>query len=236
MPVILVVIIRSTIAFFALLLLIRLIGRQQVAQLTFFDYVVGITIGSMASTLSIQINENMTATLAGMIIWTILPIAVAVLGVRNARIQKLVVGEPSVVIKNGKIIEENLKKSRIPISELLSELRTQGVFSVEDVEFALFEAGGKLSVQKKSQKQPLTPSDLNLPTQYEGLPTVLIMDGVVQEKALKSINLTKAWLYHQLGKENIKDTEVSLAQLDTKGNLYVDLMGDKPFFIIDTTN
>lgn len=118
----------------------------------------------------------------------------------------------------------------------MSELRTQGVFNVEDVEFALFEAGGKLSVQKKSQKQPLTPSDLNIPTQYEGLPTVLIMDGVVQEKALKSMNLTKAWLYHQLGKKNIKDTEVSLAQLDTKGNLYVDLKGDNPYFIIDTAN
>lgn len=236
MPIILVVIIRSTIAFFSLLMLIRLIGKQQVSQLTFFDYVVGITIGSMASTLSIQLNENLTATLIGMITWTVLAILVAILGIRSAQIEKVIVGEPEIVIQNGKIIEKNLKKNRIPISELLSELRVQGVFSIEDVEFALIEPNGKVSVLKKSQKQPITPSDLNIPTQYEGLPTVLIMDGVVQEKALKSLNLTKAWLYHQLEKENIKDTEVSLAQLDTKGNLYVDLKGDKPFCIINTTN
>lgn len=236
MPIIYVVIIRSTIAFFALLTLIRLIGKQQVSQLTFFDYVVGITIGSMASTLSVQLNENLTSTLAGMVTWTVLAILVAVMGIRSTWVEKVIVGKPEIIIENGKILEKNLKKNRIPISELLSELRTQGVFNIEDVEFALFEPGGKVSIQKKSQKQPLTPSDLNIPTQYEGLPTVLIMDGVVQEIALKSINLTKAWLYHQLEKQNIKDTEVSLAQLDTKGNLYVDLKGDKPYCIIDTTN
>ncbi|AEV69307.1 DUF421 domain-containing protein [Acetivibrio clariflavus] len=236
MPIILVVIIRSTIAFFALLVLIRIIGKQQVSQLTFFDYTVGITIGSMASTLSIQLNENLTSTLAGMVTWTVLAILVAIIGIHSARLEKIVVGEPEIVIQNGKIVEENLKKNRITISELLSELRVQGVFNIEDVEFALIEPDGKISVQKKSQKQPVTPSDLNLPTQYDGLPTVLIIDGVVQESALRSINLTKAWLYHQLEKQNIKDTEIFLAQLDTKGNLYVDLKEDNRYFIIDTTN
>ncbi|HOP99703.1 MAG TPA: DUF421 domain-containing protein [Acetivibrio clariflavus] len=236
MPIILVVIIRSAIAFLALLVMIRIIGKQQVSQLTFFDYTVGITIGSMASTLSIQLNENLTATLAGMVTWTVLAILAAIIGIRSTRLEKIVVGEPEIIIQNGKIIEKILKKNRITISELLSELRVQGVFNIEDVEFALIEPDGKISVQKKSQKQPVTPSDLNLPTQYDGLPTVLIMDGVVQENALRSINLTKAWLHHQLEKQNIKDTEVFLAQLDTKGNLYVDLKGDNRYFIIDTKN
>ncbi|HPU41589.1 MAG TPA: DUF421 domain-containing protein [Acetivibrio clariflavus] len=236
MPIILVAIIRSAIAFLALLVMIRIIGKQQVSQLTFFDYTVGITIGSMASTLSIQLNENLTATLAGMVTWTVLAILAAIIGIRSTRLEKIVVGEPEIIIQNGKIIEKILKKNRITISELLSELRVQGVFNIEDVEFALIEPDGKISVQKKSQKQPVTPSDLNLPTQYDGLPTVLIMDGVVQENALRSINLTKAWLHHQLEKQNIKDTEVFLAQLDTKGNLYVDLKGDNRYFIIDTKN
>jgi uncharacterized membrane protein YcaP (DUF421 family) len=111
------------------------------------------------------------------------------------------------------------------------------VFSVADVEFAMFEPGGKFSIQKKSQKQPLTPSDLNIPTQYDGLPTVLIMDGAILNDALRSLKLSKAWLHHQLNKQNIRDTtQVSLAQLDTKGNLYVDLKGDKPYYVISTTN
>lgn len=237
MPITLVVLIRSIISFFVLLLLVRLMGKQQVAQLTFFDYVVGITIGSIASTLSVQVNENTLATLVGMGTWTILAILLACLGVRNVWVQKIVDGEATVVVENGKILEANLKRIRIPTTELLSELRAQGVFSVADVEFAMFEPGGKFSIQKKSQKQPLTPSDLNIPTNYDGLPTVLIMDGVILNDALCSLKLSKAWLHHQLSKQNIQDTtQVSLAQLDTKGNLYVDLKGDKPYYIISTTN
>lgn len=237
MPIVLVVVIRSIIAFFALLFLVRLLGKQQVSQLTFFDYVVGITIGSIAATLSVQVNENTTATLAGMATWTALALLLAVLGIHNVWVRKVTDGEPTVVVENGKILDKNLRKIRIPIDELLSELRTKGVFNIADVEFATFEPGGKISVQKKSQKQPITPGDLNIPSQYEGLPTNLIMDGVIQEVALRSLKLTKAWLYHQLEKQNISDiTEISLAQLDTKGNLYVDLKGDKPYFIIPTMN
>ena len=212
-------------------------GKQQVAQLTFFDYVVGITIGSIASTLSVQVNESTLATLAGMGTWTILAILLACIGIHSAWIRKVVDGEATVVVENGKILDKNLKLVRIPIDELLSELRTKGVFNLEDVEFAMFEPSGKISVQKKSQKQPLTPNDLNIPTQYDGLPTTLIMDGTVLFSALSSLNLSKAWIHHQLGKKNILDTaEVSLAQLDTKGELYVDLKGDKPFYIISTMN
>lgn len=237
MPITLVVFIRSFIAFFVLLLFIRLMGKQQVSQLTFFDYVVGITIGSIASTLSVQVNENTLATLVGMGTWTILALLLAYLAIRSVWIKKVVDGKSTVVVENGKLLEDNLKRIRIPIDEFLSELRSQGVFSVTDVEFALFEPGGKLSIQKKSQKQPLTPSDLNIPTQYDGLPTVLIMDGVTSEDALRSLKLSNAWLHHQLSKQNIQGaSEVSLAQLDTQGNLYVDLKGNNPYYVISTKN
>ena len=237
MPILFVVIIRSVISFFALLLLIRLIGKQQVSQLTFFDYVLGITIGSIASTLSVQVNENMTATLAGMGVWTVLAILLAYLCMHNVWVRKVVGGEATVVIENGKILEEHLRKIRIPLDELISELRTQGVFKISDVEFALFEPGGKLSIQKKSPKQPLTPEDIYLTTQYNGLPSNLIMDGILLTDALQSLKLSKAWLQHQLSKQNIRDiSDISLAQLDTMGNLFVDLKGDRPYYIIPTKN
>jgi uncharacterized membrane protein YcaP (DUF421 family) len=235
MPVLFVVIIRSVISFFALLLLIRLIGKQQVAQLTFFDYVLGITIGSIASTLSVQINENMTATLAGMGVWAGLAILLAYLGMHSVWVRKVVEGEATVVIENGKILEEHLRKLRIPIDELISELRTVGAFNISDIEFALFEPGGKLSVQKKASEQPVTPGDLSLNAQYNGLPTNLIMDGILLTDALKSLKLSRAWLQHQLNKQKIKDIgDISLAQLDTMGNLFVDLKGDRPYYIIST--
>lgn len=237
MPILLVVIIRSLISFFALLLLIRLIGKQQVAQLTFFDYVVGITIGSIAATLAVQVNENTTATLAGMGVWAALAILLAYLDMHNVWVRKVVGGEATVVIENGKILEEHLRKIRIPVDELISELRTQGVFNISDIEFAMFEPGGKISIQKKSSKQPLTPEDINLTTKYNGLPTNLIMDGILLTDALQSLKLSKAWLQHQLNKQNIKDiSDISLAQLDTMGNLFVDLKGDRPYYIIPTKN
>lgn len=237
MPITYVVIIRSFISFFALLILVRLMGKQQVAQLTFFDYIVGITIGSIAATMSVQVNENSFATLSGMVTWSVLAIILAVLGMHNAKFRRVVDGQATVVVRDGKILEDNLKKVRIPIEELMSELRTQGVFSMADVENALFEPGGKISIQKKSEKQPLTPSDMKIAAQYDGLPKTLILDGEIQNEQLKALGLSKAWLHHQLNKQNIREfDEVSLAQLDTKGNLYVDLMGDKPFFIIITNS
>lgn len=228
-------IIRSLIAFFSLLVLVRLTGKQQMSELTFFDYVVGITIGSIAATLSVQLNQNTTATLAGLIIWGLLPILLAYLSLHSVWIRKVVEGEATVVIENGKILEKNLTRLRLSIDDLLSQLRAKNVFNVADVEFALFETSGKLSIQLKSQKMPLTPADLNLPTPYAGLPTTLIEDGKVLIDALRSLKLTQAWLQYQLGKKNIKDpAEVSLAQLDTAGNLYVDLQGDQLYYIIST--
>lgn len=237
MSIILVVIIRSFISFFSLLILVRLMGKQQMAELNFFDYIVGITIGSIAATLSVQVNQNTMATLAGMAVWTILPILLAYLCLHNVWVRKVLEGEATIVIANGKILEKNLQKVRLSIDDVISQLRSQGVFNITDVEFALFETDGKLSIQKKSAKRPLTPGDLFLPTQYEGLPANLIEDGVVLADALQSLNLTKAWLYNHLKNANIPDIQqVSLAQLDTQGNLYVDLKGDKSFFTISTKN
>ncbi len=233
MSIIFVVIIRSILAFFSLLLLVRLMGKQQIAELTFFDYVVGISIGSIASTLSVQVNQNTTATIVGMIIWTILPIMLSRLTLNNVWIRKVVDGEATIVIQNGKLLENHLKKLRISIDDLLLQLRSQGIFNIEDVEFALFETNGSLSIQKKADTQPVTPKDLNIPTQYDGLPTELILDGKVLIDALRSLHLSKAWLLHQLSTKNIHDfCKVSIAQLDTKGNLYVDLMGEEPSYII----
>ncbi|HHU64221.1 MAG TPA: DUF421 domain-containing protein [Clostridiales bacterium] len=236
MSIIFVVIIRSFISFFSLLILVRIMGKQQVSELTFFDYIVGITIGSIASTLSVQVNQNTLATLVGMAMWILLPLLLAFLCLHIVWIRKMVEGEATVVIENGKILDNNLKKVRISIDDLLSQLRVQGVFDITDVEFALLETNGRLSVQKKSQKQPVTAGDLNIPTQYKGLPTNLVNGGILLSDALQSLNLSKAWLHHQLMKHNIHDiSEIALAQLDTTGKLYVDLKGDKPYYIIDTT-
>ena len=182
-------------------------------------------------------EQNTTATLVGMVIWGLLPILLAFLSLHSVWFRKVVEGEATVVIENGKIMEENLARIRLSIDDLLSSLRAKKCVNVTDVEFALFEANGKLSIQLKSQRLPLTPSDLNLPTRYEGLPTTIIDDGKVLQDALQSLQLSQAWLRYQLEKEHIKDfATVALAQLDTLGNLYVDLKQDQRYYIIPTNS
>jgi uncharacterized membrane protein YcaP (DUF421 family) len=211
-------------------------GKQQIAEITFFDYIVGITIGSIASTISVQLNENTFATLVGMIVWGILLIFVSNLSINNVWLRKVFEGEATTVIQNGKILEKNLKRLRLSVDDLISQLRSQGVFNIKEIEFALFEKNGNLSIQKKSQFQPVTPEDINISTSYDGLPTNLIDDGILLIDAIKSLKLSKAWLFHQLKKEKIYDIKkVSLAQLDTKGNLYIDLKDNNEAYIIDTT-
>lgn len=235
MPIVAVVVIRSFIGFFLLLVLVKLIGKQQVTQLTFFDYIVGITIGSMASTLSVQVNENTWATMAGMAVWTFLAIALALMGLKSPYMRKVIEGIPEIVIQNGKINTDVLRKNKLSADDLLMMLRSKDVFNLEDVEFAVLEQNGKLSVMLKSQKQPLTPQDMNIPTQYMGLPANLIEDGCLNMEALKSVKLSKAWLEYQLRKKNITDiNDVFLAQLDTRGNLFIDMKDSKTTYTIPT--
>jgi len=152
MPIVAVVVIRSFIGFFLLLVLVKLIGKQQVTQLTFFDYIVGITIGSMASTLSVQVNENTWATIAGMLVWTFLAIILAIIGLKSPLLRKVIEGVPEIVIQNGKINIDVLEKNKLSMEDLMMMLRSKDVFKIDDVEFAVLEQNGKLSVLLKSRK------------------------------------------------------------------------------------
>lgn len=235
MPIVLVVVIRSFVSFFLLLLLVKLIGKQQVTQLTYFDYIVGITIGSIASTLSVQVNENSWSTIAGMAVWAALAVTLALVGLKSPWLRKIIEGVPEALIQNGKIRHDVLKRNKLSMEELMSMLRTKDVFNVEDVEFAVFEPSGKLSVLLKSQKKPLTPQDINVQTQYDGMPTNIVVDGILDTKALRSVNLTRAWFEFQLKKMNIDRTDdIFLAQLDTQGNLYIDMKDNKTTYTIST--
>lgn len=135
--------------------------------------------------------------------------------------------EPTIVIANGKINFQELKKNRINIHLLLSELRLMGFYNIQDVEFAIVEPTGRISVIPKSQSRPVTPKDLQINTEYEGIPLPLIVDGEVQKKNLQYAKLDGQWLIDQLDQQNISGPEeVAFAQLDTTGQLYIDRYHD----------
>lgn len=214
--------IRCVISFFALMLLTKLLGKKQISQLTLFDYITGITIGSIAASLAVDAQITLYHGIIGLLVWTLLPIAISKITLRNTRFKRLTDGSPSILIQNGKIVYDNLKKERFSVVDLLEELRLKDVFNVNDVEFAILETSGKLSVQKKSQKQAVTPSDLNIPTKYYGLSANLIIDGEIMHNHLINVKLNEEWLEAELQAQKIKSAnEVALAVLDSDGKLHI---------------
>jgi uncharacterized membrane protein YcaP (DUF421 family) len=224
----LVEIVRALIAFFTLLIFTRLLGKQQMSQLTFFDYVLGITVGSIAASLTIELTYDPWPMWVGMLTWIVAVLALQWITVKWRYAEKYIDGEPTVVIMNGKIMEEAMKKLRYRISDLTEQLRDKGVFDISQVEFAVLEVSGKLTVLKKSPYQPVTPKDLDLKTDYKGINTEIIYDGVIVDSNLRQVKRDRKWLERELKKQGIKNAaEVFYAEVDPSGKLYIDKYEDK---------
>lgn len=219
---------RSVFSFFLLLGICRILGKQQISQLTFFDYIVGITIGSIAASLSVDQNIKITNGIAGLVVWGGLSIVVAFLALKSRIISTIVAGQPTILIENGKINEKNLRKSKLTLDQLMLNLRQKNAFKISDVELAVFETNGELSVMKKSDLEPVTPKVLGMKLEKEKRPYIVIHDGLVLDNMLQSAGYTKEWLYGEIQKHGAKTfSDVFVAQIDSKGNLYVDLYDDK---------
>lgn len=190
--------------------------------MTFYDFVFSLTLGSVTANLVTGQDNTLASTTTVIITWAFLAILTDYLHIKSMWFRKLINSEPVTVISKGKIVDKNLKKLRLNINELTSLLREKNIFNISDVEFAIIENEGQLSVLPKSQYQPLTPSDLNITTKYKGLTADIIIDGNIMKENLKNANLNEEWLKSKLntqGIENLKD--VFYAGLDTSGNLYV---------------
>ncbi|MCR6109126.1 DUF421 domain-containing protein [Bacillus sp. A301a_S52] len=221
------VLIRGIIGFLLLLLLARIMGKKHITDMTFYEYIVGIAIGSIAAELTFSPHVRMSNFILGMIVWAILPVIASKLELHSLLFRKLSEGMPTTLIENGKILEENLKKENLTVDELMIHLRQKDAFSLADVESAVMEKSGLISILKKKNTQPVTPKDIGLLTQKESFPTIVIIDGNLMEKSLQEHGYTKEWLLAELVKQGANDPhDVFLAQIDSSGNLYVDFYND----------
>lgn len=224
MPEIMLILIRSIAAFFVLLVMARMMGKKQVSQLTFFDYCVGITIGSIAAMISVDQNVKILNGLVALLIWGFFPIAFSYFGLKSLTFSRIIDGRPVVLISEGKIQEKVLEKNLLNASELLMLLREKGVYNVADVEMAVFEVNGELSVLLKADQKPATPRVLGIKVEREHTSAVLIMDGKLHDKNMKSMDLTREWVEQEVKKHGAQRIEdVYLAQLDSRGDLFVEL-------------
>ncbi|MFD1039112.1 YetF domain-containing protein [Virgibacillus byunsanensis] len=225
------IIIRVASSFFVLLLMTRIIGRKELRQLTFFNFASGIAIGSIAANLAVNGNLNISQGILALSLWALLTIVMGFVDIKAGKnVRRIVNGQPVIVIKDGKIMEKELRKARLDINDLRVMLREKNVFSVSDVDYAILETDGKVSILKKDNKKTITKSDMRLEkikTDMYPLPTVIINDGNIDMDNLDQLDLDEVWVMKHLRQAGIQNVaDVFYGELQTDGTLYIDKRED----------
>jgi len=217
------ILMRVSLGFVILLVLIRIIGNKQLGQLNVFTYISGIVIGSMVADIILHSDIEFWPSMTGVTLWVALAIVVELASLKSVRIRELLDGQPVILIKKGKILYNALKKERLNIDDLTMMLRTNNIFSVLDVDYAILEPNGDLSVLKKQMKESATREDMNIhPKQQKYIPTTVITDGRVITKNLRELNLSEKWLNETLNDLNIKiKSDILYAEIQEDGQLHV---------------
>ena len=220
------ILIRSLSLFFVVMILIRLMGKKNILRVTPFQFTSYIIIAVITALLSVNIITNFAFGLISLGVWALLPIVVDYLSLKSKWIHDVVNGKETVLIKHGKIMEENLLDARLTAEELLREIRSKKVFSLADVEFAVMENTGEINVFNKSHKTPVSPTDLGIKVAPLAEPQTVILDGNMLDESLFSLGLNREWLMIQLETAGVSIDNVFIGQVDSSGDLYLDLFDD----------
>ena len=213
----------STLIVVVLLILTRLLGKKQMSQLTYFNYITGVTMGSVAGDFISEVNMPVVDALASLIAICILTELNSFIALKSTSYRKVMDGDDIILIKKGKIIKPALKSCRMSVNILLMLLRQSNTFSVEEVEYAILETNGSLSVMKRQQAQPIIKSDLDIKAEkIKNLPREVISDGKIMKVNLKELNKDEEWLKNELRKNNIESVkDVFYAEVRSDGTLYI---------------
>ena len=213
------ILLASVVSYAALFLCAKVVGRKQISQLDFMDYITGITIGSIAAELATDL-ENMWKPLVAMAIYTLATWAMARLSLSLSRSRKYLNGSPVIVMDNGKLYRENMRQAKLELSDFMVMCRQQGFFNLADIQTAVYEYNGQLTILPVSARRPLTPEDMKLSPQQETILSEVIMDGRVLGENLSRMGLDEKWLARQLRSQGIDGPEsVFLALCDREKHL-----------------
>jgi uncharacterized membrane protein YcaP (DUF421 family) len=201
-----------------LFILTRILGKKQISQLTYFDYTVGITIGTIAGSVIVDRKLNFIAGLTALIVCMLFALALSYISLLSYKARKLLEGQPTVLVQNGKPVEANMAKVRFSMNDLLGQCRLKNVFDPADLETAVLETNGEVSVQPKPRARPLTPKDMNMPEMFKGLSLNLIIDGQLIRENLELSGKTEDWLIKEINMQHIKNRDdVYFGFLDASG-------------------
>ncbi|MCI6359412.1 MAG: DUF421 domain-containing protein [Clostridiales bacterium] len=212
----------SVVSFLVLFFLAKIMGHRQIAQLSVFDYINGITIGSIAAELATELEKPLRPLLA-MVIYALLTVLLEALALKYQRLRKFISGTPSIILDNGKLYRENMKKARLDLTEFLIQCRQQGYFDLGAIQTAVYESDGRLTILPVAERRPATPEDLGVAPEKEQFFTEVIMDGRILGGNLQRMGVNETWLEKQLraqGYHSAKEIYLGLVDGNKQLSLY----------------
>ncbi len=205
-----------------LFILTKIMGQREMSQLSVFDYINAITIGSIAAEMSTSLEDNFMQPLVAMIVYALVNLIISFLNTKFVKLRPIFSGKTLILYDNGTLFKENFKKAKVDLNEFLVQCRTSGYFNLSDVKTALLEENGKISFLPYADRRPANPSDFNIKPKDDNVATNLVLDGKVMYNNLKEIGYDKLWLDETLRKQGIIKTDnIFLATYDGDGNLSV---------------
>ena len=213
------IIILGMVSFIVLFILSKIMGYRAISELSFFDYVVGITIGSIAAEMSTNIDMEWWKGVTAMAVYAILDLVFSFLSQKSSAARQIITGNPIILIYKGKIYKKNLRKARIELNDLLTSARMAGYFNIADIDYAIMETTGKISFMPVPLKRPLNPKDFNFAPQSEGLTVNVIMDGKIMEDDLADAKIDKNDLIRRVKQQDKEVKNVFLGVMDSNGVL-----------------
>ncbi len=218
----LIVFVRSLLLYTVLAITMRIMGKRQIGQLQPFEFVLAVLIAELAGTPLSDTDIPLANGLVAVLTLMISQITLAYITLKSNKARGIICGTPSILIEKGKIVEEEMKRSRYNINDLIEQLRLKNFPNIADVEFAILETDGQLSVIPKPAKRAVTTQDLNINAEYEGLPLSVVLDGRILKNDLKKLGLTQEWLIEQLRSAGYDDiSQVLFASVSNNNQLFI---------------
>ena len=215
------VILRALVSLITLFLITKLLGKKQVSQLSLFDYVIGISIGNFAAEMTINLDSSYIHGTLAVVVFGLVAYGVSIVTMKSIYLRNFFMGRPTILIQDGKMLIEGLRKVKFDVNDLLEECRINGFFDVSEIAYAVMETNGEISFLPKSEYKPVTLKDLNIKGEKSGLCANVIIDGKLMEDAIKNMNLTDKWVMHELKVQGKNIDNVLLGTVDINKKLMV---------------
>lgn len=211
---------RTIILYILVLIVMRFMGKREIGQLQPFELAISIMIADLATIPMAESGIPITSGIIPILGLLVMHLTISLINLKSIRAREIICGKPSILIYRGKIQEDKLKKERFTINELEERLRDQNIFNIGDVEYAILETSGQVTVIQKPNKRTTTPEDFDIMPEYEGIAYDLVVDGKIMKENLKKLGKNNTWLINQLKPYKIKPEQALIVTLDGKGNFF----------------